>query len=299
MKAFLPSTSTLQAFDAAARTGSFTAAARELNMTQSAVSKQIIGLEEHLGVKLFNRRRHAVVLTAAGESYAKDVRAALDIIVSASLRLMANPDGGRLNLAVLPTFGTRWLMPRLPDFLARHPDITVNMMSRLSPFDFRTDGLDAAIHFGAADWPGAACTFLRSEEVVPTCSPGFLAAHPIGSARDFAAVNRLHISSRPDAWASWFRQHGVEVTDSPGMVFEQLLTAAQAAVVGLGVALLPTFLITPELERGDLVVALDQPVRSEHAYYLVVPEERTTHPPTLAFRAWLLATTAAERGDQA
>lgn len=297
MKAFLPSTSMLLAFDAAARTGSFTGAARELNMTQSAVSKQIIGLEEHLGVRLFERRHHAVVLTAAGTGYAKEVRAALDIVLSASLRLMASPDGGRLNLAVLPTFGTRWLMPRLPDFLARHPGITVNVMSRLSPFDFRAAGLDAAIHFGAADWPGAQCTFLRAEEVVPVCSPDFLAAHPIGSAPDLAALSRLHISSRPDAWAYWFRQHGVDVADSPGMLFEQFLTAAQAAVVGLGVALLPTFLIEHELEHGDLVVALDRPVRSEHAYYLVVPQDRTAHPPTMAFRGWLLATIAAERGD--
>jgi LysR family glycine cleavage system transcriptional activator len=296
MKAFLPSTSTLLAFDAAARTGSFTGAARELNMTQSAVSKQVIGLEEHLGVKLFERRHHAVVLTAAGTSYAKDVRAALDIILSASLRLMANPDGGRLNLAVLPTFGTRWLMPRLPDFLARHPDVTVNVMSRLSPFDFRTAGLDAAIHFGTPDWLGAECTFLRAEEVVPICSPAFLAAHPVGCARDLATLNRLHISSRPDDWARWFRQQGVAVADSPGMLFEQLLTAAQAAAVGLGVALLPTFLIAHELEQGDLVVAFDQPVRSDHAYYLVVPQDRTTHPPTMAFRAWLLDTVAAEAG---
>lgn len=298
MNAFLPSTSMLQAFEAAARTGSFTAAARELHMTQSAVSKQVIGLEAHLGVRLFERRHHAVVLTEAGHAYAKDVRAALDLVRSASLRLMTNPHRGCLNLAVLPTFGTRWLMPRLPDFLDRHPGITVNVLSRLSPFDFRTADLDAAIHFGAPDWPGAECTFLRAEEIVPICSPGFLAAHPIRTPRDLATVSRLHLSSRPDAWPQWFRHQGLaEVGDTnPGMRFEQFLTAAQAAVAGLGVALLPTFLVEDELERRDLVVALDRPAPSEHAYYLVVPEDHAAHPPTRAFRDWLVATIVADGG---
>ena len=295
MREFLPSTSMLLAFDAAARTGSFTAAARELNVTQSAASKQIIALEDHLGVRLFERRAHEVILTAAGAGYAKDVRAALDIILSASLRLMTRPGGGRLDLAVLPTFGTRWLLPRLPGFLAEHPGVTVNLLNKLSPFDFQTAGLHAAIHYGAPDWPGAECTYLMGEEVVPVCAPGFLAEHRIEHARDLAALKRLHILSRPDAWRDWFRIQGVDVVESPGMVFEQFLTAEEAAVVGLGVALLPKFLIERELERGELVVALDRPARSEHAYYLVVPVDRIDHPPTLAFGEWLL-TTIARRG---
>ena len=288
MKRILPSTSMLMAFDAAARTGSFTAAARELNMTQSAVSKQIIALEDQLGTRLFERRHPAVVLTPAGGSYAKDVRTALDIILSASLRTQANPDGGRLDLAVLPTFGTRWLMPRLPGFLKEHAGITINVLTRMSPFDFRTAGLHAAIHFGAPDWPGAECTYLMGEEVLPVCSPDFLGRHHIAVASDLGAVELLHIASRPDAWATWFRQQGVEMREGRSMVFEQFLTAAQAAAVGLGAALLPRFLIERELERGELVVALDRPSRSESAYYLVVPLDRTTHPPTVAFRAWLL-----------
>lgn len=280
----------LQAFDAAARTGSFTAAAREMNITQSAVSKQISALEEQLGTRLFERHHHVVVLTEAGGSYAKDVRAALDIILSSSLRVMANPGGGGLDLAVLPTFGTRWLMPRLPRFLKEHAGITVNFITRLSPFDFRTAGLHAAIHFGKPDWPGAECTFLMGEVVVPVCSPEFLAEHAVEGPEDLVDAPLLHISSRPDAWPSWFRKQGLDVRECQGMMLEQFLTAAQAAVVGMGAALLPTFLIERELERRELVVALDRPYRSELAYYLVVPHDKTTHPPTVAFRAWLLKT---------
>ena len=139
MRLYLPSTSMLEAFDAAARTGNFTAAARELSLTQGAVSKQVIALEDQLGTKLFERRRHALVLTETGQVYAQDVRKALDMILAASLRIMTDPGGGRFDLAVLPTFGSRWLIPRLPGFLKAHPGVTVNFVTRLKPFDFRND----------------------------------------------------------------------------------------------------------------------------------------------------------------
>ncbi len=294
MRRFLPSTSMLQAFDAAARTGSFTAAAREMNLTQGAVSKQIISLERHLGTRLFERRGNAIVLTAAGDSYARDMRAALEIILSASLRLMANPGGGNLHLAVLPSFGTRWLMPRLPHFLKAHPGVTVNVLSRLSPFDFRDTGIHAAIHFGMPDWPGADCTYLMGEEVVPVCSPEFLARKGIRSPEDLRGAELLHIASRPDSWPAWFRAQGLDVTECSGMTFEQLLTAAQAALVGMGAALLPRFLIQRELDQGELIVALDRPHRSDRSYYLVVPRDRASHPPAVAFRAWLLGVIARE-----
>lgn len=146
---FLPSLSLLTAFDAAARTGSITKAARELNLTQSAVSRQIKLLEQQLEVELFVRERQTIRLSLAGEVYAREIRDALHRISMASLNLRANPRGGTLNLAILPTFGTRWLAPRLPRFLARHAGITINLVTRLSQFDFRLEPVDAAIHFGA------------------------------------------------------------------------------------------------------------------------------------------------------
>ena len=297
MKNVMPSMSSLLAFDAAARAGSFTAAARELSLTQGAVSKQILALEDLVGARLFVRQGHAVVLTEEGRAYAKDVRRALDLIMTSTLRLVTNPEGGSLELAVLPTFGTRWLMPRLGDFLTRHPDIQVNVTTKTAPFDFRAVGLHAAIHFGRPSWPHAECTYLMGEEVAPVCSPGYRDRHGIAEPSDLVDCRLLHITSRPGAWTNWFAGQGLEVPEPGGMVFEQFLTAAQAAVADLGVALLPRFLVGTELSRGELVVAVDRPFRSEFGYYLAVPRDRVRSRPVMAFRQWLLDTIAAEAED--
>lgn len=285
---FLPSLSLLTAFEAAARTGSITAAARELDLTQSAVSRQIKALENQLGVELFLRERQTIRLTVAGDSYAREIREALRRISSASLNLRANPHGGTLNLAILPTFGARWLAPRLGQFLAANPGITINLVTRLSPFDFRLDSIDAAIHFGDAVWPGAELTLLMQEETVPACSPEFKRAHGIEVPSDLLHVPLLHLTTRPDAWERWFTETGVAFESVHGMLFDQFATASQAAIGGLGVALLPTFLIQVELKRGELVPAVNRPMQSAQRYYLAFPRERAAYPPLVAFREWIV-----------
>jgi LysR family glycine cleavage system transcriptional activator len=282
---FLPSISLLAAFEAVARTGSVTAAARELDLTQSAVSRQIRALEEQLNVELFVRERQTVRLTLAGGSYAREIREAL-------LNLRANPHGGTLNLAILPTFGTRWLAPRLGRFLSANPGVTINLATRLSSFDFRLDSIDAAIHFGHPHWPGAELTFLMSEKTVPACSPDFVKQHAIATAGDLLGVPLLHLTTRPDAWEQWFADNGVAFQSVHGMLFDQFATAAQAAMAGLGVALLPTFLIQDELKRGDLVAAVDREMESSERYYLAYPSERADYAPLAAFRDWIVAQAA-------
>jgi len=284
---FLPSISLLAAFEAVARTGSVTAAARELDLTQSAVSRQIKALEEQLGVELFLRERQTVRLTLAGDSYAREIREALRRISSASLNLRANPHGGTLNLAILPTFGTRWLAPRLGRFLSKNPGVTINLVTRLSSFDFRLDSIDAAIHFGHPHWPGAELTFLMSEWTIPACSPKFLEEHAISEARHLLDVPLLHLTTRPDAWENWFSENGVDFQTLHGMLFDQFATAAQAAIAGLGIALLPIFLIEDELKRGDLVAAIDRATESRERYYLAYPAERADYAPLAAFRDWI------------
>lgn len=284
----LPSTSMLAAFDASSRAGSFTVAARELNLTQGAISKQVSALEEQLGVVLFERVHQSVILTETGKAYARDIQAALEAIRTASLRAMTGPRGGVLNLAVLPTFGTRWLMPRLPSFLEENPSVTINFMTRLSPFDFRLEDLDAAIHYGLPDWPNTDSTYLMGEEVVPVCSPRFLENNTLRSADDLTSVPLLHISSRPDAWSSWFKSQGLSAEGNEGMYFEQFLTAAQAAVAGLGAVLLPKFLVQNELDRQELALIFDQPLKSDYGYFLVTPHEKSDYTPVVAFREWLL-----------
>ena len=285
---FLPSIGLLSAFEAAARTGSFTSAANELNLTQSAVSRQIKALEEQLDVELFLRERQTVRLTLAGEAYAREIRDALRRISTASLNIRANPFGGTLNLAILPTFGTRWLAPRLPDFLALNPGITINLATRLVEFDFRLDTMDAAVHFGIPNWPGTQHMTLMVEDVVPMGSPEFAAHHGVdGNPSRLRHLPLLHITSRPDAWEKWFAANGVATEGVTGMLFDQFATIAQAAMSGLGVALLPRFLVTKEIERGELIPIIDRPMRSREEYHLIWPKERDRFPPLVAFRQWL------------
>ncbi|MBO6826528.1 MAG: LysR family transcriptional regulator [Sneathiella sp.] len=284
---YLPSINLLTAFEAAARTESFTIAARELNLTQSAISRQVKALEEQLGAALFIREKQTVRLSDAGVEYARHIREALRVISTASVNLCANPDGGALHLAILPTFGTRWLASRLPQFIAESPNITVNLSTRTQPFSFEQDPIDAAIHFGIPNWENTDSLFIMEEEVIPVCAPDFKSRSNLKKAEDLKNVTLLHLESRLEAWRSWFTYYQVEDSNIPGMVFDQFSTAAQAAISGLGVALLPTFLFKEELDRGTLTPALDMPLKSAGGYYLIWPKDRSNYPPLRAFREWL------------
>lgn len=289
-KTFLPPVSDLLAFEAAARHTSMSRAAEELHLTQSAVSRQIRQLEAQLGMALFHRVRQRVVLTDAGRVYAADVRAVLQELSAATQKTMAWSDGaGLLNLAVLPTLGTRWLIPRLGDFAARYPDVTVNMAARSEPFDFSLVPLDAAIHFGAPHWAGAVCEYLMHEQVVPLCSPGYQAQLGINQLQDLAHAVLLQQTTRPTQWADWLEQVGADgVPALRGPRFEQFAMIAQAAVSGLGAALLPRFLVETEIASGALVELFPQALTSTDAYYLVYPESRAQAPLVRAFRDWIL-----------
>lgn len=289
---FLPSMSLLSAFEAAARLQNFTSAAEELSITQSAVSRQIRLLEEQIGCQLFVRERQTVRLSEAGAAYAREIREALQRIGNASLNLRANPHGGTLNLAILPTFGTRWLAPRLPGFLDRHPGITINLSTRLSAFDFRSDPFDAAIHFGDRPWAGTEGIELTTETVIPIASPKFVRDNKMRTAGDLLDLPLLHLASRPDQWEQWFAAQHVEVGQLRGMLFDQFATAAQAAESGLGLALLPAFLIEGDIRRGDLVPVLDAPMQSRERYFLVWPVGHGDHRPLKMFRDWIDKETA-------
>lgn len=284
----LPSTSALAAFESVARLGSFSSAADELSLTQGAISRQISGLEDQLGILLFERSSRGVQLTEAGRAYAKAIGAALAQIRTASLQAMTKRHGDTLNLAMLPTFGTRWLLPRIPRFVSAHPEITLNFATRIGIFDFEQDGLDVAIHIGQPNWPGAECTFLMDEMVAPVCSPEFLRQNPVAKPEDLAGLPLLHMASRPGAWTHFFEALGVQGVPAPGMRFEQFASVAQACSAGLGVALMPLFLIEAELQSGTLVEAYPQQVRSPSSYYLVAPVTRMDLKPVALFRAWLI-----------
>lgn len=292
---FVPSVSLLTAFEAVLRSGSTAAAARELDLTQGAVSRLVQNLEAQLGQPLFTRERRRLIPTEAAHAYGRDITRALDLIARASMELAANPGGGVLSLAILPAFGTRWLAPRLGGFLAAHPGITINLATRLKRFNFAAEGFDAAIHFGADDWRGAGHLHLFDETLVACAAPEFLAAHPVTAPADLLALPRLQIETRPTAWGDWFRRHGVAAPLPRGMLFDQFAPMTQAAIHGLGVALLPEFLVAPDLAEGRLVPVCGGAVPGTGAYWLVWPETRADFPPLVAFRAWLAAETAGLR----
>ncbi len=282
----------MQAFESAAFHLSITAAARELNLTQSAVSRQIQSLEEHLGAELFVRQRQRIKLSTAGATYLEHVRAAFDRLEAASLSLRAmRRGGGVLQLALLPTYGTLWLIPRFSSFAAQHPGIQVHFATRLHPFDFATEDLDAAIHYGERHWPGAQLDALMDEEVVAVCSPGYRTRLDLRAPEDLGRASLLQIATRPHAFTDWLTQRGITHVDGRrGPRFEHHAMALQAALAGLGVALLPTFVVGDELGGDRLVEAVPgSRARTGKGYWLVYPPERAGLPALRAFRDWLLA----------
>ncbi|MDP2739730.1 MAG: LysR family transcriptional regulator [Pseudorhodobacter sp.] len=293
---FLPSISLLAAFEAVCRTGSTLAAARDLDLTQGAVSRLVMNLEAQLGVALFLRQRRRLVPTEAALAYAREIGRAMDLISRGAMRVRSTTGGGTLSLSILPTFGTRWLAPRLPRFLAQHPGVTINLGTRLRPFDFAEEGFDAAIHFGAETWPDSGAVKLFDETLVACCAPGYLAAHPVTGPGDLIGLPLLQLETRPNAWAGWFRQHGVAATAAQGMLFDQFAPMIQAAIYGMGVALLPEFLAMAELADRRLVNAWGAPVPGTGSYYLVWPSIGAWYPPLQAFRDWLLAEIADPEG---
>lgn len=294
MRRKIPSTAALLAFELAARHESFTRAAEELALTQSAVCRQIAALEDFLGLRLFRRTRRGVTLTEAGLSYSRQISARLDAVERDTLSVMAHHGrGATIELAVMPTFATRWLLPRLGGFLAGHPDVTVNMTNRTRPFLFADTEFDAALYFGDAGWPGTEAHFLMRENTLPVCSPRLLGGRERLSAQEIAALPLLQQTTRPYAWRQWFGSLGLQVAhDMTGTRYELFSMLAQAAMQDMGVALIPPFLIQDELDSGRLVTPFPHTYLSDKAYYLIIPERKAETAALAAFRDWLCGVAA-------
>lgn len=288
-RSLVPDIANLHAFDCAARHGNFTRAAEELNLTQSAVSRQIRDLEQQTGLQLFERVRQRVVLSEAGKRLLPDVRRLLaqseDLMIRATA---AAAKDEALNIATLPTFGTRWLMPRLPDFLATRPSVALTVASRSEPFDFDEEGFDIAIHYGQPTWAKAISTYLCSELVVPVASAATVEALGAQSPADLAGAPLIHLTTRPRLWSQWLEANGVPADNGyRGNRFDQFSMVIGAALSGIGVALVPVYLIEEELRSGELKTLFDLPMATEYNYYIVLPENRQSAGAALAFKSWI------------
>ncbi len=285
-----PSISLLLAFDASARHLSFTRAAQDLSLTQSAVSRQVQALEDLLEVALFVREQRKISLTAAGAIYQREIAGALQRIRNASLQVISSRSGGgALHLAVLPTFASKWLMPRLNDFYNKHPGINIHIHSRIGQFDLDQGGIDAAIGVGDGSWPGLIGYELMKESLLPVISNQLGETLPLEKLSDLSQHLLLHVAARSDAWQRWFIEQGLDLSKmKSGPQFELTSHLIQAVASGIGIGLLPDFLVKDEIESGSLKLAFEKPLVSGMAYYLFVRPERTMLPVVATFSEWLL-----------
>jgi DNA-binding transcriptional LysR family regulator len=298
MRRRIPSTAALVAFEASARHESFTRAADELALTQSAVCRQIASLEAALDTKLFRRTRRGVKLTQAGTEYGQKVAARLDGLESDTLDLMAGV-GSRsvVELAVVPTFATRWLLPRLGGFSQLQPRVQVNMHVRTRPFLFDDTPFDAAVYAGDGHWPGCETRRVMPERLAPVCSPALLAARAVRTVTDLGKLPLLQQTTRPYAWRRWFAAAGTQVPgDLQGARYELFSMSVQAALLGMGVALVPDFLVEEELEQGRLLRPVPDAFDSDRAYFVVLPDDKPPREGVQQLADWLVATAAGKGG---
>lgn len=294
----IPSSGALVAFEAAARLGSFTAAAQELSLTQGAVSRQVAQLEGQLGVALFARVRQRVSLTPAGRFLAEQARDTLARLAQATAHTIAfGTGGGTLDLAILPTFGARWLIPRMGGFFTRHRDISVNFSTRVRPFDLRAEGIDAAIMTIPPADAGLVSHRFMGEELLPVAAPSLVRDIGLVGPADLRRTTLLMQETRPQSWDQWFTALGqTRAPTQPVLMFEQFLLVIRAAVAGLGCALVPGILIRDEIAAGELVRLPGPALAGQGGYHLVYPIDREGYGPLMAFRDWLFA--AAVESDE-
>jgi DNA-binding transcriptional LysR family regulator len=289
MRRKIPSNSALQAFEAAARHGSFARAADELALTEGAISRQIGRLEAFLGVALFERVGNRVRLAPTGTRYAVQVREILDRLERDSLYLMGQPiEGASIDIAAIPTFATRWLIPRLKRFQHTHPNITVHIAECMEPFILAGSGFDAAIHFEHPAWAGMHLHRLLEEVLVPVCSPALLAE--AGANISLDELPRLHRRQNPDAWQLYAQEAGIVLTNSAiGARYDLHSMLIEAALAGLGVALVPRLYIGAELEQGRLIAPWPDGKAITKNFCLVLPEPiELSEEPLQVFAKWVL-----------
>ncbi|QGU87142.1 LysR substrate-binding domain-containing protein [Erwinia sorbitola] len=292
MRKKIPGSRSLLAFDAAAKHGSFARAAQELSLTEGAISRQIARLESMLNCKLFDRTGSRVKLNPVGARYAQKIRETLERLERDTQSIMGMPEGSKsLDIAALPTFTSRWLIPRLRGFYAQHPDITVNIAARTEPFILTDSGFDAIVHFDHPAWAGMHTQFLFQETLLPVCHPMLLKDND-----NIAQLNelpRIHRRQNPDVWHRYAKEIGIEL-DNPahGVRYDLHEMAIAAAFSGQGVAMVPRMYVESELRSGELVAPWPESGLLSKKFCLVKPPETGSNEAALhAFERWLLAET--------
>ncbi|MDT4845502.1 Glycine cleavage system transcriptional activator [compost metagenome] len=290
----MPSLNGLKAFESAARHMSFTRAAEELNVTQTAVSHRIRRLEDELGVRLFLRLKDGLALTTEGQAYLPGVKCAFEQLRQCTEALWEPNRSSTLTISTLVSLASKWLLPRLASFQEEHPNIDVRVSASTDLVDFRCGGVDAAIRYGNGYWPGLRADWLMSDEVFPVCSPLLLnSAHPIREPRDLVNHTLLQVSGMTGSdWNDWLQAARVEgeLKKSSRLTFDLAIMAVQAAVNGMGVCIGRTSYVESDLKSGALVEPFTLRLKSTLGFYLVSPLEYAESRKITAFRTWLVKT---------
>lgn len=294
----LPSLDSLRVFEAAARHLSLTKASAELHVTQSAVSHRIQALEAELGRQLFRRYTRRLELTPDGASLAQGLARGIAEISRALMALEGAAADNVITATVLPSFATRWLVPRLPRLRQLHPEIEVRIAAEEALTDLRSGRADVAVRFGTGRYPGLHVTRLMGDTVFPVCSPRLLEEQgPVATPQDLRRFTLLHDDvaehdQSATGWRSWLRHFGIaDVPVDEGLRFNQAVLALEAAASGMGIAMARRSLVAGDFEAGRLVRALPLEAPAAYAYYLVCLPEDADRPALSRFRDWLIAET--------
>jgi LysR family glycine cleavage system transcriptional activator len=295
----LPSLNALRCFEAAARSGSFSRAAEELNVTQSAVSHQVRQLEQWFGLPLFDRLGRQTVPTAKGQELARSLAESFDIMSAACRRLSQSETSPALTIAALPSIATIWLIPRLSQFFRDHPEISIKVIYAFADQKIDFDECDIAVLWGPGEWEGCHSTRLLPGNTVAVCNPIYLEKEgPFNLPEAILGKPLLHDTDRLD-WQNWMRHAGLKhVGPSPGPIFQDFHLLRAAALAGQGIALCPRSLLADDVESGRLVQLFDTAIKLDYAYSIIEPGDGSgRRSDTIAlFKDWLLASAKLANG---
>jgi LysR family glycine cleavage system transcriptional activator len=288
----LPSLNGLRAFEAAARLLSFTRAAAELNVTQTAISHQIRRLEDQIGIKLFIRQNRTLVLTREALDYLPSVSSAFEDLRRATAKLRRTEREGRLTVSTTASLATKWLVSRVAAFQDANPGMEVRISTSTHLVDFHREEVDIAVRYGRGSWPGLRAHWLMAERLFPVCSPGLLTdVKPLREPADLAHHTLIHTTVWRDDWGLWLTAAGLphSIAARRGLTFDLSFMAIQAAVEGLGVALGRVHLVEADIAAGRLIAPFDTVLPQDAGYYVVSPEATADTPKIALFRDWLIA----------
>ncbi len=285
----IPPLNWLRAFEASARHLSFTHAAQELGLTQTAISKQVKNLELHFQVQLFQRRARSLILTKAGETYLPKVRDAFDRLSVGTEEVFGNRQAELLTIRVSIGFSAYWLGPQIGGFRARYPSIDFRIVSSVWNSGTDESDVDLEIRYGSNDWPGYDSQRLTTEKIFPVCHPSLLEGiSPLHHPEDLQNHTLLHVDGYEEGWATWLKAAGLpDIISGTGLHFDTSILPFEMAKSGHGVALARSSLISTNFQQGQLIKPFDLAVPIKEGFHLLTPKRKSIHPDAQLFTNWL------------